>query len=316
MKIGDSMRLPSSLCPAQRLAPDQGAFLANKLAYDGTAVACVVAFRTNQPCNAFPDSDTGCGSLGWGILAPGEVCPSDLACVPGYYCKRNIPSSGCGVCTPMAAQGQPCGPLAFNAPCGSGACDGAECLTVVGIGQACAPQSTSCQPGLVCPSGQCVAPGGVGLICLYDDDCQDGLFCDPATGKCAARAQAGGGCATAACPFGFACGFGAPLGDGGADAGPALCLPLSGIGGSCVFDANGGQCLETEACQEDGKCAPIPGLGDACDGGSCLTGACQGGTCALVGAGGACGTNVDCTSSICVKGTAPGCASLCVTDGG
>jgi hypothetical protein len=317
MKIGDSMRVPTSLCPALRLAPDQAAFQANKLAYDPGAVACVVAFRTNQACNAQPTSDTGCGSLGWGILGSGAVCGSDIACAPGLYCKRILPSSGCGVCTPMAALGAPCGPLAFNAPCGSGSCDGAECLPVVGIGQMCAPQGTLCQPGLVCPSGTCSAPGGVGIICLFDDECQDGLFCDPATGKCAPRAQAGGDCATAACPFGFDCGFTAPLGDGGADAGPALCLPLSGAGGSCVFDSNGGQCLEAETCREDGKCSPIPGLGDLCDGGSCLAGSCQAGTCSLVTSGGACGQGIDCVSSICVRGAAPGCATLCVlSDGG
>jgi hypothetical protein len=316
MKIGDSARVPSSLCPALRLAPDQAAFLANKLAYDAAAVACVVAFRTNQPCNALPESDTGCGSLGWGLLGSGAVCGSDLACAPGLYCLRITPSSGCGVCTPLAALGDPCGPLAYNAPCGSGSCDGATCQTVVGIGMMCAPQATLCQAGLVCPSGVCAAPGGPGVICLFDDDCQDGLFCSPATGTCTARAQAGGTCDVGACPFGFDCGFTAPVGDGGADAGSALCLPLNGAGGSCVFDSSGGQCLEAETCRADGKCSPIPGLSDLCDGGSCLAGVCRSGTCSLVASGGTCGQNIDCVSSICVRGPAPACATVCFSDAG
>jgi hypothetical protein len=318
MKIGDSARVPTSLCPGQRLAPDQAAFLANQLAYDANAVSCVVSFRTNQACNSFPASDTGCPALGWGILGAGAVCASDLGCGPGLYCKRITPSSGCGVCTAVAALSDPCGPLAYNAPCGSGSCDGSECVPVVGVGQQCFPQANVCSAGLVCPSGQCVSPGGIGVICLFDNDCADGLFCDPASGKCAARAQAGGDCATATCPFGFLCGFTAPIGDGGVDGGPALCIPLNGAGGGCVFDNDGGWCLEAESCQLDaGKCAPIPGLSDPCDG-SCLVGACQTGSCALVAAGGDCVQNIDCVSSVCAKSlSGTTCASLCaLADGG
>jgi hypothetical protein len=311
MTRGDSVRYEASLCPAQRLAQESAAFQAGKLAYDSSAVGCVTSYRTLQDCNALPDSDTGCGLIGWGIQPAGASCDTDISCGPGLWCKRLTATSGCGTCTLAAVQGDPCGPLASNAPCGSGACDGIACVPVVGLGQMCMPESINCSAGLICQMAGCAPPGGPGVICLFDTDCQDGLFCDPATGKCAARAQPGGDCATTECVLGFACGFVAPLADGGVDAGPVTCLPLGGMGQACVFGSDGGVCKEAESCQDDGKCSPIPALGDTCDAGPCLTGLCQGGSCSLAAAGGACGQNFDCISSLCVAAPTLVCAAAC-----
>jgi hypothetical protein len=316
MTRDDATRYEASLCPAERVAAETADFLAKKSAYDTNGVGCVTSYRTMQACNALVDSDTGCGLVGWGIQGVGQPCSTAISCAPGLWCKRSVANSACGTCTAVPVQGDPCGPLAQNAPCGSGTCDGISCVPVAGLGQMCAPESIACAPGLVCQSAGCAQPGNVGVNCLFDSDCADGLFCDPGSGKCATRAQPVGDCTTQECVLGFGCGFAAPVVDGGTDggidAGNPTCLPLGGMGQACVYAAGGGLCKEAETCGSDGKCAPIPALGDLCDGGACLAGICQSGSCSLSAGGGTCGQNIDCVSSICVAASMPTCASTCM----
>lgn len=86
--------------------------------------------------------------------------------------------------------------------------DMATCSLFVGedpAGSACAfegfgglPQTSTCAPGLVCPQGECVAPGAAGDPCVGSlrQECADGLVCDwsAASPTCVARIALGDAC--------------------------------------------------------------------------------------------------------------------------
>ncbi|HUB08533.1 MAG TPA: hypothetical protein VMB50_16120, partial [Myxococcales bacterium] len=191
----------------------------------------------------------------------------------------------------------------------AGGCDGFNCQEVVGLGEACGPQSTICSPLLACNGLQlCENPGGVNVSCGSDGDCEEGLYCDPNLLECLFRLGDGGACPTGGCAFGFACAY--PTGvspDGGA---APTCQPMF-PDGPCV----GGFCLEGEGCL-DGGCVAQPGLGGACaDGGvPCLAGACVSGQCQELGEGQACQNDQACQTGLCGgTGTQPVCAGACVS---
>ncbi len=319
----DEARYAASLC-AGWIDLEQAAFDAGQFAYSVAAVACEVAFRQQQPCNASSSSLTGCEPLAWGTGLTGDNCGDDSACQFGDFCNRAVPGTTCGTCAADPGIGGACGPAASNAPCASGTCDGEACEPEVGLEQACysiGGGGAVCQPGLACLNGNCQTPGTAGTLCGGDSDCLDGLYCDSNLSVCTARPALHAPCPAGVCTFGLACSGGVPDGgatdggaeDGGADAGLPTCEPLN-ANGACTPVVSGYRaCPEAEWCGPDGGCLPAPGLGDSCAGGApCLVGACVQGSCQALPAGQPCTAAEQCLTRQCGgSGPTPVCAGLC-----
>lgn len=154
-------------------------------------------------------------------------CASALQCETGLCLGSSSAASACGRCGGWRPAGEACD--RYSAPCGEGlycrtqfscgpgGCEavGSRCEPLGGPGASCPvlqmsneSWSVGCQLGHHCvsvkdqslpptsePRGQCRALGDVGAPCRPDThpgcDSFRGLFCDPATMKCAASPPAG-----------------------------------------------------------------------------------------------------------------------------
>jgi len=107
-----------------------------------------------------------------------------------------------------------------------------------------------------CP-GTCVALGVKDDTCIWDDDCQVGLGCNPFTSACSPNAAPGaecGGAVWGSCPPGYYCD----------ETGATAACTLKKFSGDCSFDemcALGWKCL-------GGTCTAVNKLGDPCKPGS------------------------------------------------
>jgi hypothetical protein len=295
-------------CPMEWYAQQMSDFDAGLLAYDQTAVTCLVTYQEQRPCNFLPESfpavaDAQCPPLAWGLGLTGASCGTTYSCQPGLYCNLS-PVSVCGTCQAASALGGPCGGSANGATCLEGQCNGEACAPVVGVGGDCQYGASVCEPLLSC-QGICYAPGGIGAGCAIDSDCADGLAC-PQAGQamtCAQRASLGQPCAQISCEWGLGCAW---LTDGGTS-----CQTLVAQG-SCVDDLDGGLCLEGEVCS-DGGCVVLGAVGDSCmDSIECGAGQCLSVSCTLGAAGATCHRNADCTSNRCnIQAPTPVCLASC-----
>jgi hypothetical protein len=223
----------------------------------------------DQVCRPAADGGSVCGRLGIG-----DRCARADACGPDRYCRHT--GSG-GVCSPRIKTGNPCMPQKPDDGCAEGdaRCVDGRCLVhpyVVGSGGdcdgfdvcreglyckrfpnltgTCTPQGHagedcqlmdfgSCQPGLKCVSGHCVAPGSVGDGCAPPFGCKNYLACSSKMTRCVGFASPRESCAGKVPCLGGWC----DRSDGG-----ETCVALR---------AGGESCLNADEC-ESGWCDPGP----------------------------------------------------------
>jgi hypothetical protein len=133
--------------------------------------------------------------------------------------------------------------------CGENLCDGQVC----GVDEGCFYDDED--------SGMCIPDVGLGHHCghIYGPGCAAGLVCagdDLWDGTCVQVGQACQPCA-GACAAGLFC-----------DDSTLLCWPRFPAGAPCAL----GEHCESMTCGPDGRCAPIPGEGEACPGHVCAEG--------------------------------------------
>jgi len=133
--------------------------------------------------------------------------------------------------------------------CGEHLCDGQLC----GADEGCFYDDAD--------SGTCFPNVGVGHHCghIYGPGCAAGLVCagdDLWDGTCVQVGEACQPCA-GACEAGLFC-----------DDSTHLCWPKFPAGAPCAL----GEHCESMTCDPDGRCAPIPGEGEACPGHVCAEG--------------------------------------------
>ncbi len=246
--------------PAGELARQRARFVAScedqvalPGAIDGAAsvVACADALAASGCRNdsAVPECSPA-GSLG-----SGAACNESSQCASNA-CNQAI--GACGTCEAIVADGMACDNGTVCGPI-------SQCDTSAGIPGTCVPGTAP--TGL--PAGAMCSPG----------QCQRGLVCSSASGKCAPPAAAGGACVSyfdcayplwcnsnlvcqAPGPAGTSCEFdnecAAGLGCGG-----TTCQTIAWVGAGATCDA-ANRCLVGE-CAPNGKCPTVHADGATCD---------------------------------------------------
>jgi len=244
-----------------------------------------------------------------------QACADTIAAAPDILCKASLPAdpttsaaenafvAACTVDRGSGAAGAPCengeqcesGDCANPTDAGGAAATGCgTCTRTIAVGQPCATDAGSCDPGSGCDDSAavpvCRVPvlGDAGAAC--DDNfeqCSLGLACDLTTNVCGPRRSAGATCVYSSdCELPLVC-RGAPL----------TCEAPGQVGDACAADTD---CVSTLLCSTGtGRCvtpswvAPGKACGpdDRCEYGSCVSsaGAATGSCPAIVADGQACG---------------------------
>jgi hypothetical protein len=281
-----------------------------------------------QTIGSTADGGGPCTQILQGNIVNGSSCLYPFECAAGLYCQSTGADASCGgICAPLVAAGDACGPLdqcAGTLDCTAGICGGPDAgpgPTQGAVGASCFTDS-DCQTCLVClsPVGgglpSCATHGLAGAACSTDFDCgTPWLFCDPTSSTCAAAATFGQACT--ATTSSYAC-----L-DGWCDG--TVCQPISGAGGACSSTVQ--SCLEGLYCMQPsllsaGTCAPYPTQGSPCGLTQGLSYNCVGsnaycdtdaGSCAaLPGLGSPCAGGAECASGLYCESLDAGvvCAAL------
>ncbi len=210
-----------------------------------TANDCIVQIQASQSSSWEPtkgsvsDARDLCMSTFIGKKPLGAPCTASSECAP--------PPDGRVVCDTAPTKLSDGGALPLS-------------VGTRGLGTLAAPVCTLVQPPA--PGEPCAfAAGQVGVT-----SCGEALFCDAATGRCKARAQAGETCQPGGCTAGTYC---AALSSGSA------CATLVARGGACD---TAGQCDSTSRCDVSGSktCIAKKGPGDTCtDDTDCQIGSCD-----------------------------------------
>lgn len=276
---------------------------------DGAGLTCVAPAAENERCDDVAREQ----DLAVRTCADGLACVLGLCTTPlgdGDTCTAaGVPCAGGLACLPTGLCGAP---QAADAPCtnpsqcqGDLVCAGGLCAVLDAgqpLGGACGTDSDCATRCVVCrPDGSdggtaCALRGADDEPCAVDDDCQAGLFCDPAAARCASYASPGAACGPSAeCASGFLCTSDAPptLDDAGPeDAGPppdggfvATCTRLPVIGEGCIragpWTCGTGSCVDGvcragspgDVCVNDGDCT------DLCVEGACTVAPREGAPC-------------------------------------
>jgi hypothetical protein len=186
-----------------------------------------------------------------GSLAVDAGCEYNSQCA-SRYCQR-AQGSWCGVCRARDIAGAPCDPqqgscisslrCAYGCP-GPDSCAAADmvyrCAQEKALGSAC-DNVTECRPGLVCVSGACTTPKGLGEVC----DSKESLSCDVAAdlscvdGVCIENSYAAAGAVCNTPSASYCSGLGACDGSDGhaVSTGPGTCSPPGAEGEACSSDS-------------------------------------------------------------------------------
>lgn len=218
----------------------------------------------------------------------GDVCVQAWDCPAEFPCQADPLSATELRCLAPAAEGEACEDQAGIRFCDVDlACVDETCEPLIALNGACDPAGgdAGCVEGTYCSAttNVCTTLGGSGDTCQFDDECGDGLACDPGTSTCQAPPAPianGQSCDPAADACASFCSVCAPAEAGGALA----CRDRGAAGAYCEDDdhcRNGFICdPQTSACVVE----PVvdgPDLGAACDpdGPACDEGECVEGTC-------------------------------------
>ena len=319
-------------CPEVVFGPREQAFDAGTFAYSTSAVNAAVAYLAFLACNqGTPGSVTSAFSLspdghqlGWGIACEGAICDDVLSCGTGDYCQRTDLATGCGVCAANPSESDLCGSASVGLICNDGACNGEECVALLGAGGSCGFSEGVCVAPLICgDEGEtCVSAEAPPTDCGTDAQCVDSVdggdagtiyvtcitggadgICNPAPGD-------GGSCALQNCAPGLICGiFDGGAGDGGWDE----CEPFDLVngGGPCQTEFTGSGCPEFESCR-DGGCFELSLLDGGCGVDlDCAVGGCLNGSCQLKQYQQECSSDSECTVQRCDTQESFTCGASC-----
>jgi hypothetical protein len=125
-----------------------------------------------------------CDQVYRGANTANQACQYDADCIGGLICDKGY----CGTKS-VVAPGGGCANVGETCPAGSycGVLGGGirSCVPKVGLGGACDDATAPCLESARCQGGVCVSQLGIGEICLADQDCTNGLFCEPFASLCA-----------------------------------------------------------------------------------------------------------------------------------
>jgi hypothetical protein len=247
----------------------------------------------------------------------------------------------CGLPAPSRQVGQPC---VFSSQCASRACasaphadfpDCGQCVSLVGLGEACDGLTRGCEDGLECTGMRCQPQPQFGLPlgaacerfgqCAPDLRCQ--RFAEQASATCQPMPGLNESCASdvRVCQSGTFC---------GAD---DRCQPASGIGATCGVSAGCQPQLFCDTEAESRTCVPRRAPGESCAGGGldyeqsncaegslcrCDDGECTSSTCVIRrdagevcgGANVVCIPGTECRDGRCVITGSQGLADGCPAD--
>lgn len=198
-----------------------------------TAPTCQQPGDAGSPCSKPEDCSTGACDLNTEtcieLLADGTPCGFNDECSSGFC--------SVGLCSPSAANGQPC-PSLDPSECGDGYCDSISdplnpvCAAYASEGGAC-PNGNECDPEamLSCVDGTCLMPPFAdGTTCFDSSQCESQVCF---MGVCSAGLPAGSSCTTDGtgepCELGAFC----ETADGSFD---GTCAALRRSGESCLND--------------------------------------------------------------------------------
>ena len=172
---------------------------------DGTCTETIYDQTPDPCCNAgtweAPAACSQCRPLP-GALGDGEPCHASADCAGRLVCRDGWIRR----CGPPARPGEPC---KADGDCEPGlVCRGQEmtCVAPGGNGESCT-MTAHCATGLVChgnPSGVCMVPRALNAPCVYQEDCEDGLWCG-GRGACTNGEGWSGACFGGSCPPGMRC---------------------------------------------------------------------------------------------------------------
>ncbi|MBL9037468.1 MAG: hypothetical protein JNG84_03030 [Archangium sp.] len=195
-----------------QVPPDGGCVLDQECTADGFCDPydnrcphrCQAWVPAGKPCDTFR---TLCNPVGF-ACAPGDggidVClpskqPGD-ACSDFYECGETMYCISSRCVRREAKGGEACGVSTYPFCEVEHFCrntgDGGVCQRLSGVGGACS-QNGGCLPSLRCSTivttGVCLPRARQGAPCIAYNDCEEGLFCSPATLACEALPAADGG---------------------------------------------------------------------------------------------------------------------------
>jgi hypothetical protein len=122
-----------------------------------------------------------------GTVKQGGGCHRSSMCAAGLACEVETDEQ-CGTCQPALAVGGDCSFWSGGCPQGT-LCYADQCLMPLTLAAACKRTAAACLGGMICTDAGCVEKSGdVGADCARNDVCDPlkSLFCDLASGKCAA----------------------------------------------------------------------------------------------------------------------------------
>ncbi len=221
-----------------------------------------------QPCDGFfsrCDPLTGsCDQVDGGAVCVPKKRAGDM-CTRYDACGDDMACTGGKCVTRRAGPGQPCGEVNGFPFCDEehfcrqapGATTPGTCERKAGLGGTCTGPG-ACLPSLRCSTlittGTCLAKAVTGEGCIAWDDCQDGLYCDVQSQRCARLPGPGGDCSFDVtgyrCAAGSACAFSATSDD--------RCVGWKDVGAACGYS---GECLSNDC--EYGA-LPDGGFGGTC----------------------------------------------------
>jgi hypothetical protein len=244
------------------------------------------------------------GGIGAAPVPPsclqGAYCSKDpgiTPCPSGYDCDLTLTPPQCVrlYCLPkgVACSGDAqC--VLTAATCDQTHQTTAQCLGPGDVGAPCLGgfpfAAPDCKSGMYCDQNKrCAKFLGLNATCdptAVPDICNDDLFCDASSGKCAPAGDVGASCASIGCKIELNCGPDlkcAPRGGVGAQCSGSLlcsqellcevasqtCVTVPDLGAPCVD----GQCKNGLACDPVSQtCVPLPDVGAACAVGRCADG--------------------------------------------
>jgi len=269
---------------------------AGRVTYDGARVpACLRSFEA-LGCDVLSQRNADvCEEAVTGTVPLGEACSIDAECEGAAFCA--VADACPGVCAAPRGVGETC---ASDGECESGLnCDAELCAARATAGEACGgPDAPECQIGLFCTGATDTAPGtcaqtstltsrqaGEDCDAMALELCEPGLSCVFAglmlltpSYVCRAKSASGDACRRGfpePCPDGEYCEDALPLDDS-----DGLCVPLPGVGDTCLAADNRPLRCEVGLVCANEVCATRKGNGGSCsEAVECYSERCTNGRC-------------------------------------
>lgn len=186
--------------------------------FDGRAASSCLSHLSSRQCGVTPtaevrraEDEAGCNRILVGLQDEGQQCVKSEDCKLGLVCppSKDTGTSSCvkpaainqgcagpstSVDHPPCEQGLTCAFFQQNPECLSPPCLEYRCVPFAEEGEPCT--GLECAEGLSCREGVCSkeGPAPEGKACRILEHCAEGLYCDPDSGRCAPRKDAGGSC--------------------------------------------------------------------------------------------------------------------------